>query len=236
VTRVSVILASYNGAAYIGEQLRSIVAQIGPDDEVLVCDDGSVDATLDAVRAVADSRIRVLPGGRRLGYVKNFERGVHNAAGSVLLFSDQDDVWCEERLPATLRLLEDRACVCGDASVTDAEMREVAPSFWALRKPLGFGALALAVRPAVIGATLGCRASFVRSLLPFPAGVPHDMWISVNAAMRGELAVATIPFIRYRRHSGAASLTTHTGKGRGVFPILRERALLGLALARPGLA
>ena len=49
---ISVCMATYNGAVYIKEQLESILSQIGPEDEVVISDDGSTDATMEVVAAL----------------------------------------------------------------------------------------------------------------------------------------------------------------------------------------
>ena len=51
---ISVCIASYNGEKYIGKQIESIVEQLGGDDELIVSDDGSTDATREAVASFAD--------------------------------------------------------------------------------------------------------------------------------------------------------------------------------------
>ena len=57
---ISVCIASYNGEKYIGKQIESIVEQLGGDDELIVSDDGSTDATREVVASFADSRIRLI--------------------------------------------------------------------------------------------------------------------------------------------------------------------------------
>ena len=55
----SVCVTTYNGERFIEAQLRSILSQIAPDDEVIVSDDGSMDNTLKIVDFIGDKRIRV---------------------------------------------------------------------------------------------------------------------------------------------------------------------------------
>lgn len=230
--RISVVLAAFNGEAWIGAQLRSWLDMLSVEDEVVVSDDASTDATLARVREFDDPRVRILASTERVGYQRNFERAIAAATGRFVLFSDQDDVCLPARVSATLAALQTRACVCGDARVVDAQLSTLSPSFFADRAALGFSTPALLARPAVIGATMGCRAEFLRRCLPFPAGVPHDQWLSVVAASCGELAVVREPFILYRRHAATASPTAQGGRGRPLGRILRERAALVRALLR----
>lgn len=43
---VSVCMATYNGEKYIGQQILSILQQIDKNDELIISDDGSTDATI----------------------------------------------------------------------------------------------------------------------------------------------------------------------------------------------
>ncbi len=60
IRKISVCMATRNGVRFIGEQLASILAQLGPDDEVGVSDDSSTDATAAIIKAFADSRIKAV--------------------------------------------------------------------------------------------------------------------------------------------------------------------------------
>src|ERR1700690_3504282 len=97
----TVVLAAYNGEQYIGAQLDSIVAQLASDDEAIVSDDASSDATVHVVEQRSDPRIQISRNSNRVGYVKNFERAVLLARHDRIIFSDQDDLW----LPNKVRIL-----------------------------------------------------------------------------------------------------------------------------------
>ena len=78
---ISVCLATYNGSVYVGEQLCSVLRQLGPDDEVVVSDDGSTDNTVAVISSIDDDRLRLLEGVGQLGVVRNFERALQAARG-----------------------------------------------------------------------------------------------------------------------------------------------------------
>src|SRR3954447_2023680 len=95
--RVSVCMATYNGSKYVREQIDSILADLGADDEVVVVDDASRDATASLLEGLADPRVRVLRSVQNHGYVKTFERAIGEATGEIIMLSDQDDVWPQGR-------------------------------------------------------------------------------------------------------------------------------------------
>lgn len=223
-------MATYNGAHFILEQLHSILKQLSANDEVIVSDDGSTDATLKLVDSVQDARVRVIAGASRLGYIKNFERAVRAARGEYIFFADQDDVWLPNKVSQSVAALERAACVASDATVVNETLSVINESYFALRRARGFSALAILMRPPIVGATMACRRDFLMAMLPFPPAVPHDFWLSFNAALVSKLTVLPQPTILFRRHGAVTSLSTRQRR-RPLVTVARERlALLSAAL------
>jgi len=109
---LSVAMCTYNGEQYLQEQLDSIIAQTRLPNEVVVCDDGSTDATLqilDEFQETAPFPVRIYRNGTRLGPTKNFEKAIKLCSGNVIALSDQDDVWMPhklERLEEVLKITQ----------------------------------------------------------------------------------------------------------------------------------
>ena len=57
---ISVCIATYNGEKFIAEQLHSVLSQISGNDEIVISDDGSTDATLDVIRAIGANNMRII--------------------------------------------------------------------------------------------------------------------------------------------------------------------------------
>ena len=107
MTAISVCLATYNGAAFVAEQLRSILDQLTSDDEIIIVDDGSSDDTLDVVNGFEDARIRVYPNEKNVGVNETFARAVALATKPIIFLSDQDDVWTPGRKAIMLKAFSD---------------------------------------------------------------------------------------------------------------------------------
>lgn len=229
VIRASIVLASYNGELFIKSQLLSLLDVLDDHDEIIVSDDGSSDLTRDIVLSIKDTRIRLLPPSTRLGYQQNFSRAISASRGQYVFFSDQDDICLPERVAISLQALQTHGCVFGDAIVTDDALNITSKSYFAHRCAKSFSAWRLFLKPAAIGATMACTRQFLSTALPFPRGVPHDQWLSVLAAARGELQVVRDPLILYRRHLGVASFTGLARK-RSLSLIAQERSRLLFAL------
>lgn len=87
---VSVIIPTFNAAKYLAETLDSVLKQDWPALEIIVCDDGSADASIEVARK-AGPRVRVDPGEHR-GLAATRNRGIRLARGEMLLHLDADDV------------------------------------------------------------------------------------------------------------------------------------------------
>ncbi len=110
--RVSVLVPTFAGERFLAEALGSVVSQTHEHLEVIVCDDGSSDATLDIASAFAadDPRIRVERNPTQLGPVGNFERCLSLASGPYVKYLMQDDVLepdAIERLVGALAAADD---------------------------------------------------------------------------------------------------------------------------------
>ncbi len=95
--RVSVIIPTYNRAAYLAEALPSVFSQTLGALEVIVVDDGSTDATAALLRRCTDPRLRVAAQARR-GAAAARNRGVLLARAPHLAFLDADDLWQPNKL------------------------------------------------------------------------------------------------------------------------------------------
>lgn len=105
---VSVVMAVRDGGSRLERTLHSVLAQGDVDFEVVVVDDGSVDATprILHAHAAADPRLRVLRNGRNLGLTRSLIVGCHAARGRFIARQDCGDRSLPGRLSRQARLLE----------------------------------------------------------------------------------------------------------------------------------
>jgi glycosyltransferase involved in cell wall biosynthesis len=89
----SICICTYNGEAYIDEQIVSILSQISLYDEVIVIDDCSSDSTVNLIENYCDARIKIIVNQYNLGPVKSFEKALQLAKNNLIFLSDQDDIW-----------------------------------------------------------------------------------------------------------------------------------------------
>jgi glycosyltransferase involved in cell wall biosynthesis len=235
--RVSVVLGTFNGSAYVEEQLESILAQSVMPNEIIVTDDGSTDATLSIIdrvkeRFVARARhlaITVITHPGPSGVAQNFERGLKAASGDIVFLSDQDDVWSPVKIERMLEVFEREPLLMllhSNATLVDEGRTKLNQSlFQALRfsgreraaERNGEAFALLMKRNLVTGATSAVRRELVACAIPFPPFWLHDEWLAITASLQGAEAVNFIDeaLIEYRQHRenqvGASRLTFSGG-------------------------
>lgn len=217
--RVSVAVATRNGAPFVRDQLASILDQTRLPDEIVVSDDGSDDDTVAIVRSTLARgggglgvEVRIFENVAPLGVTANFQKALEACSGDIIVLSDQDDIWKEDRVARAVTVFE------GDSSavlvVCDADLidGDAAPLGDTLFGALGLSTIerqalagertfeALMRRNLVTGATTALRRSLVVDATPFPSAWVHDEWLAVIAAAQGGVRMIPVALVGYRQH------------------------------------
>ena len=101
---VSVIMPTFNRAAFIAQAIESVRTQDYPDWELIIVDDGSTDGTDAAVSGLLGGNIRCLRQDRQ-GPAAARNRGLSEARGSLIAFLDSDDYYLPGKLRAQAEML-----------------------------------------------------------------------------------------------------------------------------------
>lgn len=105
---VSVILPSFNHAAFVHEAVTSVLDQTFRDLELIVVDDGSSDETADIVASIHDPRLTLIRlSENRAVHARNLALG--RATGQYVAFQNSDDIWLPSKLADQLEVMERRA-------------------------------------------------------------------------------------------------------------------------------
>lgn len=91
--KVSVLICTYNRAAYLPQTIDSVLAQNFNDYELLIIDDASTDSTKEVVEKYSDERIRYIRNAENLGLGGNRARSLKGATGEYIAILDSDDYW-----------------------------------------------------------------------------------------------------------------------------------------------
>ena len=213
-------MAAYQGENYISLQLRSILEQLSPGDEVIVVDDGSTDRTCDEVSALQDSRLVLIQNTVNQGVLRAFETALSRCSREIVFLSDQDDLWLPKKVETVIDIFtHDPAVmlVASDAILIDEDGSKIENSFYAKRGKFRAGLWSNLLIGKFHGCTMAFRSTLLRSALPFPPGrlVHHDTWIGcVNALIGGKTKYIAEPLVAYRRHTtnvtGRVKLSNYT--------------------------
>lgn len=213
---ISVAMCTYNGAEFLPAQLESIVRQSRRPDEIVICDDCSDDETQTLLLKFATAipitfRVNEQP----LGTIKNFEQAIALCTGDVIVLSDQDDVWREDKLQLIEAAFEQNpnaGLVFSDAEIVDEKLTPLGRRMWDQvdfdrhKQKLVAQGRALEVLITgwtVSGAAMAFRSVYKKLSLPIPTGIQmiHDGWIALTvAAVAGVIAIDE-PLIKYRQHA-----------------------------------
>ncbi len=240
--KISIALCTFNGAAWLRDQLASIASQTRPPDELVVCDDRSSDATTDILRefaAAARFPVLIHLNERNLGSPQNFSKAIALCRGEFIFLADQDDIWLPGKIEKLAGLLEgarDAGMAFGDGEVVDAALRPMGYTLWEAirfnlaeqRRMAGGRAAEVLLRHSVVaGASAAFRSSYRSIILPIPS-IPrcgHDYWTALIISGLANFALLREPVLKYRLH------------GRNVVGIrrrtLREKIALGKELSQP---
>ncbi len=200
---ISVCMATYNGEQYLREQIDSILAQLGSNDELIISDDNSTDSTRDIVKSYSDPRITLLINNRQ-HFKWNFLNALTHSRGEYIFLADQDDVWLPGKVSACSRLLENCDMVVTDSIITDEQLNVIEPSFFTFYHS-GKGILKNIVNNTYFGTCMAFRRSVLNAALPFPETIEigHDLWLGLVAETMGNVKFLKQPYIYYRRHDAA---------------------------------
>ena len=207
--QVSVAMATYNGARFVDAQVRSVLMQLGDDDELVVVDDASTDDTRARLTALGDRRVRLHANPGNRGVLATFELALRLTRHEVIFLADQDDLWLPDKrriLAAALEQNPRATLALSDAQVIDETGAVVAPSFMKLRDGFRGTLAATLFKNRYLGCAMAIRRALLDVALPFPADVPmHDMWLGAINTRVGEVVYIDRPLMQYRRHSGNVS-------------------------------
>lgn len=210
--RISVVICTYNGEMYIHEQIESIINQTLKPDEIILCDDSSKDATVNiAQRLLVNSGIqyKIEINNMTLGVVKNFEKAIGITTGDVIFLSDQDDVWCANKIELLFKEFEKNASavmVFSDAFIVDEKRTKTGTHLW---ETLDFSFQQFKIRDfiemllnrcIVTGATMAVKRELYNVSIPFNSSWVHDGWMAIHAPLFGDVVAVNKPLIEYRQH------------------------------------
>jgi len=204
---VSIVIATYNMAAYLPLAVRSALDQSYQDVEVLIVDDGSTDDTRSIVKPLLeDSRARYFFQENR-GQASAKNRGVKESRGRYVAFLDADDLWARDKLEQQLPLF--RRTAVGVVYSRVAYIDEGGNELSVANNELFRGPVS---GPLLIRNFIGFGSSIVRKECfarlggfdeGLQMGIDYDLWLRFSTEF--EFDFVDRPLLRYRVWAGQMS-------------------------------
>lgn len=208
---VDVVMCTYNGAAFLREQLDSIVNQTYSIHSLIIQDDRSTDGTVAIVQEYAARYpfVRLYVNSRNLGYNLNFKTAVGRATADFVAISDQDDVWFPDKIARQVAAIgQHNVCFSAHLRGSSPEgARRVEPQY--SLKALLFHGFA--------GHTMLLRRDYVQRDEAWLDSVIYDWSLAVNAYFYRDRAITYVaePLNWHRTHPGEAARRADDAGGGG---------------------
>lgn len=222
--RCLVLMATYNGQAYLRDQIDSILRQTGVDVHILITDDCSSDNSYEIASEYAsrDSRVYSRRNSNNKGVANNFMSMIASIdpnSFDYVAFSDQDDVWLKDKLVTAVKAINDKCSstdakklsgigtptlYCSDLQNVNEHLGESQLELKRLNIDLGHRATPL-LKNYFSGCTMVMNAAMVRLLQEYKGEeFPriHDVWCSMVAYYCGNLVYDADHALILRRITG----------------------------------
>ncbi|ADV44544.1 glycosyltransferase [Bacteroides helcogenes] len=205
---ISVCMATYNGEAFLREQIDSILLQLSEEDELVISDDNSTDSTADIIKSYHDKKIRFLVNKRKKGVTHNFENALIHSKGDVILLADQDDVWLPNKIEELTQFLTkgDYDVVTCNCALTDINLNITQDEYYVQKSPLDKSVWGNFVKDLWLGSCMAFKRKVLLATLPFPSKMAaHDLWIALFSQIHFKCGYYPKVLQLYRRHEHTVS-------------------------------
>lgn len=232
---VSVVMATYNGAAFINAQVNSILSQTYSNLEIIIVDDGSTDQTLSKLEefAAKDDRIQLVQNKENLGYIKNFEKGLLMAKGAFVAPSDQDDIWMPEKISTLLDAIGESTIVYADSLLIDGQDKPIGKKLSDIKRLADFNdCISFLVGNSAAGHAMLIKTSLIKDAVPFAPMIPHDHWIGFVATLYKGIKYLDIPLVYYRQHNSSVFGAVKVQEGEEQQQVVRTKKAKDLSAIR----
>ena len=231
--KIAILLATYNGAKYIREQLDSLFQQSCGDFHLFVHDDGSTDDTLKIIeeyRQKYSDRVTVLEDSQKhKGAARSFMTLLQEVDSDYYMFCDQDDIWLSNKVELTLARMKEiegttrnaagtaPVVVATDLKVVDEQLTPIKDSFNADLKIDVFRKHSelICVRHVVTGCTMMFNRAAKEVSLPIsPRATMHDEWVALCVHFNGGIiSILDEATMLYRQHTSNTLGANQASKG-----------------------
>lgn len=221
---ISICLATYNGEKFIRKQMECFYHQTVKPDEVIICDDGSCDNTVNIINEfINEYQLKdkwiLYQNSSNKGYPANFYYCMSLAKGDIVFLSDQDDIWSLDKLQKMAACLESNpqinvlSCKMGLIDENESKINTlIKPNF---SKETGevqeISLNYVLYKNEWSGMVLAYRNVWYQSYIDklSQSKCPHDLCICVLAAVHNSMYQLDLVLAYHRRHESNVGQEEH---------------------------
>ncbi len=203
---VSIALCTYNGAAYLAQQLDTLVNQTYKNIEIVAVDDCSADDTYTILQDYASRypQFKIYQNETNLGFTKNFERAATLCTGELIALCDQDDSWLPEKIELQVNAIKDNVFIYHDSEFIHEDgtpmNKKVSDvmNFYRGGQPEVF-----LFFNCVSGHAILMKRELLAEALPLKETYFHDWWLAYVATNMGTIDFIPQCLVKYRQHDNS---------------------------------
>ncbi|UPZ16065.1 glycosyltransferase family 2 protein [Flavobacterium humidisoli] len=216
--KVSVVLCTYNGSAFLEKQLNSILEQTYDINEIIIVDDCSSDNTKEILKMFQDKNrnIKLFFNDVNLGSNKSFKLAISLATNNYIALCDQDDIWFRNKIEIQMNAInlkshdDGKPLVCfHDLRLIDQNDIVTNNSFWKLHKfvPKKFTFRKLLIVNIITGCTCIINRCMKEEMLKSDMEhiIMHDYLLALIGYGFGNVVYIEEPLMYYRSHTGTVT-------------------------------
>lgn len=227
---IDIVLATYNGQAFLAQQIKSIQDNVGYYkwvNQIIVTDDGSTDNTSNIVATLAEQDSKIIwienTSGSQ-GPKDNFAFGLSQTTAEYIMLCDQDDIWLPHKIEHSIKHLKQiestslpqtPLLIFSDKQIVDENLQPICSSYFKLKnisKEWHLQFNQLCQQNVISGCTMLFNRALIDKALPIPEkAYMHDWWFALVAHRCGEIVFIDQALIQYRQHHANVIGAKHRG-------------------------
>ena len=200
---VSVAMATYNGEKYLKEQLDSLLQQTWLAIEIVITDDGSKDSTVAIIKTYQQNNasIFLFENEQNKGITKTFENSISHCTGAFIALCDQDDIWELDKINTLVNAMGKEDAVYSNSLLVNQFGQSLGKDFkQVMNMQSYYSGAPFLLANCIPGHTLLVKSDFMKKILPLPAALFFDNWISFCAASNNGVKYVDRCLVKYRQH------------------------------------
>jgi|TARA_B100001093_G_scaffold496848_1_gene543045 glycosyltransferase involved in cell wall biosynthesis len=203
--KYTVAMTVYGKSPYLKKQLDSIVNQSIPPTQIVIVEDYSGISANEYINDLInnfDVPCKLITNSFNLGPAKSFKKALLASDYDYVYFSDQDDIWNENRVSKTIEFLKDSFLVACNAEVFYSNDK-TSHNLYSCNQFKNVNVSKLIYKNFVVGATLAINIKNHRNLIKKISFEPmHDLILTIMCILDGKkIKFVDLNLISYRRHS-----------------------------------